>query len=419
MSAIISPWPYFAFMVLFLVVAHLLARVWPEGAARLNVPMESLRGLLATGVFFCHAVVTYFYFKTGTWQPPPSLFYGFLGSGTVDVFFFLSGFLFWSKCISDDGVRGKKAFFAARARRIIPGYYASLVLILLIVLAETGFSLRVRPAEFGLELLVWLTFCIPNLLQPINGLQHAPLVNAAVIWTLQLEIVFYAILPFLYRVFKGYGVLAYLGILTGTFWSLGRIYSVQGANWTEQPVPMLLARFFAFGFGFGMLAAFLVSKCPKTWLEKLRERRWSFIPIVFLASPVLLGVRAHSFFQFMLLLVPFVFVVAGNDLFGLLSMRSTLLLGKASYSFYVTHGIVLYGLSHLLNRWLPIAGLAPISYWCFMGCCGIIAVCLSYFLYRNVEIRFMKKGSVLRQAGIRTRIPSASPPRSTASAPCN
>ena len=391
MIAITSPWPYFVLMAWFLMVAHLLARTQPESSAKLNVPLESMRGLLATGVFFCHAVVTYFYFKTGMWNSPPSVLYGFLGSGTVDTFFFLSGFLFWSKCISENGVRSMKSFYAARARRIVPAYYASVVLIVLIAFAQTGFSLVVRPAQLGLDLLTWLTFCIPNLRQPINGFQEAPLINAAVIWTLQLEIVFYALLPFLYRVFKGVRVIAYVGILTLVFWSLRSIYSVTSNDWAEQPVPMLVTRFFAFGFGFGMLVAFLISKCPKAWLETLRKDRWSMIPTLFLVSPVLLGVRAHSVFQLMLLVVPFVFVVAGNDLFGLLSMRSTLLLGQSSYSLYVTHGIVLYGLSHLLNRWLPIAQLSPASYWFFMGCCGTVAICLAYFLYRTVELRFMMK----------------------------
>ena len=139
----------------------------------------------------------------------------------------------------------------------------------------------------------------------------------------------------------------------------------------------------------------------------LRQRRWSLIPILFLAGPILLRLPAHSFLQFVLLLVPFAFVVAGNDFFGLLSMRSTLLLGKSSYSFYVTHGIVLYGLSHLLNRETPVSLLSPLSYWTFISCCGTVAVCLSYFLYRNVELRFMKKGSLLRQAGISRAAPAS------------
>ena len=195
MTAITSPLPYFICMVWFLAVAHFLARGEPKSTAKLNVPMESLRGLLATGVFFCHSVVTYFFFKNGTWKGPPTPFYEFLGSGTVDMFFFLSGFLFWSKFISDNGARSIKDFFAARARRIVPAYYVSLVLIVFIVFAKAKFSLRVPPLQLSRELLVWLTFCIPNLLQPINGVREAPLINAAVIWTLDLELIFWLFYP--------------------------------------------------------------------------------------------------------------------------------------------------------------------------------------------------------------------------------
>ena len=400
---ITNPLLYFLCMGWLLCVAHLLARRRPESNAKLNVPLESLRGLLATGVFFCHGVVTYFFFRTGVWKGPPSPFYEFLGSGTVDLFFFVSGYLFWSKCISDDGIRGVKRFFAARARRLVPGYYASVVLIAAIVAIRTGFALRVSPLQLALDLLNSLAFCFGNLIQPINGFKEAPLINAAVIWTLELEIIFYAVLPLLYRMFKSYRVFAWVGFLALTFWGAGHLEPARSVSWAEDPLPRLLARFFGFGFGFGMLVAFLVSKCPPAWLRALAGRRWSAIPILFLASPVLLGLPAHSVRQFIILVIPFAFVVAGNDFFGLLSIRSMLHLGKSSYSFYVTHGIVLYGLSHMMNRWMPIATLSPSAYWAFIACCGTVAVCLSYFLYRNVELRFMKMSSVLRQAGRSTR----------------
>jgi|GEM_PF-1137184 len=399
MISIGNPWVYFLEMSWLLIVADLLARRHPANRQGLNVPMESLRGLLATGVFFCHSVVTFIYFQTGIWTSPPSAFYAYLGTGTVDLFFLISGFLFWSKCIAEGGIRQTSDFWVSRARRLIPAYYASLILITLIVFAHTRLSIRVPLHQLCLEFLSWLAFCVPNLRQPLNGITQAPLINAVVIWTLQLEIVFYAFLPLLYRIFNGYRVFMYLALCALIYWYFGPEGSLKTVSWAEDPVPRLLARFFGFGFGFGMLVAFLKSKCPAAWLESFSERRWSVIPVLFLAGPVLLKLPAHSFFQFVCLVVPFIFIVARNDLFGLLSMRSTFLLGQCSYSFYVTHGIVLYVLSHLMNHWAPIKEMLPLVYWLFVAGCATMAVCLADFLYRNAELRFMKRRPALAQAG--------------------
>ena len=84
--------------------------------------LDGLRGFLALGVFFHHAVVNYQYFQIGTWQVSPSNFYTFAGQGAVAFFFMITGFLFWSKIIS--GSRFKlKDFYTKRALRVLPAYW--------------------------------------------------------------------------------------------------------------------------------------------------------------------------------------------------------------------------------------------------------------------------------------------------------
>jgi peptidoglycan/LPS O-acetylase OafA/YrhL len=96
--------------------------------------------------------------------------------------------------------------------------------------------------------------------------------------------------------------------------------------------------------------------------------------------------------------IVFVFVVAGNDFFGLLSSRAVFLLGTVSYSFYITHGIVLFVLSHLFNRWVPVQTLSPLEYWSLIGVVGVTAVCFSMLLYWTVERRFMRRSLALSPA---------------------
>src|SRR5579859_5063733 len=158
-----SPWPYFVLAPCLVGVAGILARFIPQHRGKLNVPLESLRGLLALSVLFSHAVVTYFYFQTGVWTPPPSPFYAFLGAGPVTLFFFVSGFLFWSKCLAHDGVGGYGSFLAGRVRRLVPAYYASVAIVM--------------PTR------------------EVDGFSHASLVNASVVWSLMFEVIFYILLP--------------------------------------------------------------------------------------------------------------------------------------------------------------------------------------------------------------------------------
>ncbi|HEY4050537.1 MAG TPA: hypothetical protein VGM27_27040, partial [Acidobacteriaceae bacterium] len=62
-----APWPYFVLSGCIIGVAGVLARILRLDTRKLNVPLESLRGLLATSVLFHHALVSYFYFQTGKW----------------------------------------------------------------------------------------------------------------------------------------------------------------------------------------------------------------------------------------------------------------------------------------------------------------------------------------------------------------
>jgi peptidoglycan/LPS O-acetylase OafA/YrhL len=372
-------------------VAHLLARTHAS-PAKGHVPLESIRGFLASGVFFCHAVVTYFYLTTGEWGAPPSAVFSYLGSGAVDIFFFLSGYLFWSKCLAQGGIGDRKRYFAARVRRIVPAYYASLLLVCGIVAALSGFALHEPVIALAGQCLGWLAFGFPAIAPPLNGVENAPLINAAVLWTLQLEIVFYLLLPVLFPLFRGKRLGLYIGGLGLVYWQLSnQLPPADAAGESGLLIAVFLARFLAFGFGFGMLVAQIMPALPRRWLQELKAPTWGCVALGFLASPVALGVGPHSFAEFLLLLTPFVIIVAGNDLFGLLSMKSSLLLGQSSYSLYVTHGIVLFALSQSVNRWFSFEHFRPVDFWLFTAVAGATAVCLSVVMYKRIEEPFMSR----------------------------
>src|SRR5579859_4510749 len=214
-----SPWPYFVLAPCLVGVAGILARFIPQHRGKLNVPLESLRGLLALSVLFSHAVVTYFYFQTGVWTPPPSPFYAFLGAGPVTLFFFVSGFLFWSKCLAHDGVGGYGSFLAGRVRRLVPAYYVSVAIVMLIVLAKMHFEIAVPlPTLLG-ELARWLIF-VPT--REVDGFPRAILINASVVWSLMFEVIFYILLPLVFLLFQGYRIVIYMALAGVVSWVLAQ-----------------------------------------------------------------------------------------------------------------------------------------------------------------------------------------------------
>jgi peptidoglycan/LPS O-acetylase OafA/YrhL len=393
---ITTPLAYFVLAPCLIGVAGILAHFIPQNnRGNLNVPLESVRGLLAMSVFFSHAVVNYFYFQTGVWAPPRTPFYAFLGPGPVILFFFLSGFLFWSKCLAHGGIGGYGSFLAGRVRRLVPAYYVSVAMVMFIVLAKTRFKPVVPLTTFLSELARWLIF-VPT--RDVNGFRRADLINASVVWTLMFEIAFYLLLPVVFFLFKGYRILVYIAIAGAVSWTLAQhgVVAFTPALVRGGLLPFIafaLNSVFGFGFGIGMLVAFLYARSPKRWWQVLQQRRLTLIPLFCLASPVLFKVGSYSPAEFFLLGGVFVFVVAGNDFFGLLSSKAVFLLGSVSYSFYITHGIVLFIVTHLFNRWVQIRNLSPLEYWSLIGVVGVTAVCFSTLLYWTVERRFMRRSS--------------------------
>ena len=409
MIAIGSPAFYLMFIIALLSVSALLARDVKPDPKKLNVPLESLRGLLAANVLACHALVSFYFFRTGQWVQAPSRFFNYIGTESVEMFFFMSAFLFWSKCLSPKGLGAYGSFLLKRYRRLAPAYYISVALIFLIMLARTHFHLAVSPLVFLRQVLLWLLF-IP--LATTNGLPVTG-VNAYVTWTLCLEVVFYLFLPLLFRIFKGYRIVAGMGVVI----TLYGVLALRGVSTTADfhktgvasLVVLFLDLFFGFGFGLGMLLAFVFHKCPSEWLAVLRQRRWTPIPLLCLAAPIFLPIKLYDAPQFLCVIVFFAFVAAGNDLFGLLSWRSLFQLGTVSYSFYLMHGIVLYLMSHGLDHRVRIVSLSPWRYWSFICVVAAVTVCLAKILHRHVELRFMSQRSAIAHAGEAAGEPFAHP----------
>ncbi|MBC7968669.1 MAG: acyltransferase [Verrucomicrobia bacterium] len=340
--------------------------------------LDGLRGFLALGVFFHHAVVSYQYFQLGVWQTAPSNVYAFLGQGAVIFFFMITGFLFWSKIMVEPKFDVKR-FYIKRALRVLPAYWFSLAVMILIVLILSNFSLKVSLPRFLIQVGSWIICGIYGFsdadkqLFPDINYSSVGLINASVQWTLRYELQFYLLLPLLAWFVKP---LRFIGLFFGLLVCilLTRYY----------PLIMLM------NFLFGMAAAYLVKQLEaKKWLL---DRRVSLGIILLLAAIPLFRSQPYisNEWAIVLIFVAFVLIASGNDLFSLLTASASRYLGTISYSVYLLHGIVLFCVLRLVDRVYPIKGMNPFSFWLLIGICGLLVISLAGVTYRYVEYPFLR-----------------------------
>ncbi len=144
--------------------------------------IQALRGLAVLLVVFYHLKI-------------PGFYNGFIG---VDIFFVISGYLMAS--IYDS--KSPKMFFIKRARRLLPAYWATLILSLLV-----GFAVLAPPDFLQLKNQILMSmFFIPNFFfwaqnSYFQVTDFNPLLN---LWSLGVEFQFYLLVPLLCLMFLKY-----------------------------------------------------------------------------------------------------------------------------------------------------------------------------------------------------------------------
>ena len=371
--------PYFAISALLLAVAWAISRRSPfyrrlldaEAASTRFHPIDGLRGFLAFGVFFHHAVVSYFHYAHGRWEVPPSRFYTLLGQVAVACFFMITAFLFWTKGLRDRPSLLVQPMLWSRLCRLVPMYLFSIACVFAVAIAVTGFELREPATTLALQALTWLSFGFANP-DELNGLGRSAIINGGVQWSLAYEWLFYLFLPLGLIFARGPGFILIAVVASACI----QAFSSTALEWN---------------FVFGALAAVLAAEhrlpAARIWNSKL-------VALLVVGAIVLLFSmfdRGYGLPQAALLFSAFFCIANGNDLFGLLTCRAARLLGAVSYSIYLMHAIVLFVVLRVVDRFAPIANMAPGNYWAVVAGCGIALVVICSVTYRWVEHPLMKR----------------------------
>jgi len=398
--------PFFLLMAVFFGVGYLFSRALtpynslvPQLLTKKGyyLGLESMRGILALSVVVHHAVVWYFllYNHTSEISGPNATFYSQLGTAPVTFFFFITGFLFWSKLIADPKPR-PGIFLAARLRRLGPAYLGGAVFMFALVALFTHFKLQGSPASVAHDAIRVLFGETPHL----NGLVFAPWLWG-VTWTLQLEVLFYLLIPF-------------LGWFAQTLWKtllfIASCNLLYGASLAIRPehfhlpgffLIQALLRFLSYTFCVGMIAAHLVK------IPSIRGFALSFwatpISVALILVTMCLLPPLHGPLESLFLSIPFVAVACGCEFWGALRTRALLFLGQISYSVYLIH-LLVYG-----AILIPLYGvLGPTMrrstvYWTIILLTGPVIVGIATLWNRTLELPFLG-----RRRAARSVVPSIS-----------
>lgn len=362
--------PLFSLLALLaaLLSAGLLVRLTgtPASSGRYQ-SLDGLRGYLAIFVMFHHAAIWFPHLRAGPWRTPESHLYAQFGQGSVALFFMITGFLFYSKLLQGKSIDWTRLYIS-RILRITPLYLFTIGMLLLIVMIQTGFTLRAPSWQIALQILSWLAFTLPGS-PDINGLENTAFIVAGATWTLRYEWLFYFALPLVFAAIKG---------KPGRFWITVSLISVLATMLVWHPSFRYLLHFVG-----GGVAAYIANKTRFT--EYASQTRFTFLALLCIACTVYFFPGANRFIPTVLLTIAFTIMACGNTLFGILTLPVSRYLGEISYSLYLLHGIVLYiAIDWIVGREV-LAIRSAEFFWAVMIACVPVLIGLSTLTFHFIE----------------------------------
>jgi peptidoglycan/LPS O-acetylase OafA/YrhL len=386
----------------------LLPSVSPEGVKGEvgYIPaIEGLRGIAVLWVVLFHYVVV----RSGLFVDPLIAWLdattvakiivrnGYLG---VDLFFLITGFLLtlpWFKHAAEERPSpSAREFYIRRARRILPAYYVQLAILFFVCVPLLNPDLWRASRDFvlgnlGLHVL-FLHYMTPF---PSASL----LINGA-LWTLQLEMQYYLLLPLIAIWFvRAPYIAGAMLFATATVWRVLALYDLQpliaiygaiGARWNLPEAALRHLAGTQFPAYLGHFALGIL--CGRAWLASrgTAPGRTGAAMLGVAALCALLGLylpfagAAPWLGEQVWLVIPLTMAAAmwaaisRRPVWGqrLLSLSPLTLIGRISYSMYLYHLPVLY----LFDKYSP--PLAGFAFPCYFAIITGVSTLSFYFVER-------------------------------------
>jgi peptidoglycan/LPS O-acetylase OafA/YrhL len=350
--------------------------------------VDGLRGYLALSVAIHHFIFWLQFTRLdGGWSQLGVNIFSSLGNGAVALFFMITGLVFYPRVLAGFRNTSWLATYTTRVFRLLPLAIVSVAIVTVIIAFRTG---RRIDSSYPVGAVQWITgWSEPALL----GYDDSGRINFYVLWSLWYEWLFYIfVLP-----------VCALGtdLLRDRLpsWTLPAtllLVTIALRHWVGGLVTYLPL------FAIGMLAF----ECRRrTTIVELFKAKWVAIPAL---ASLLIGMSSaptpYSYVQLPFYGFFFIAVACGNDIFGTLRTKGSLVLGECSYGIYLLHGIVLSllfveGVS--ITNWFSTNQLPTL-----MPAVGLIVCCLTFLTYLFIERPCIRMGASFarRLSGSRARL---------------
>lgn len=329
--------------------------------------INGLRGLAAVFVFINHAPfiltnlgITNNTFSSWGWIYPN------LGSFGVQIFFCITGFLFFDKLMKTPNMQWDN-FFEGRVRRVAPLYYFSSAIVFLIACFFSSFEIFNKDTL--LTLASMLTF---NFLDGPSKIGHIILTPLnSVTWTLVHEWRFYAVLPLIalaYRSKYNKLILATAVVLTAIDLSVSAVVC-----WSY--------------FLTGIVAAVLHKKIQ---CSKLNAGILSTLALgIFIYTCGVKEAQGYGSLRFVLTSCFFLCITLANP--KVLHAQCLNRLSDISYSIYLMHLPVLYLTFQTASLFLELSAISKTTFWSINMLAIPLVTSISTLTFIHIEKRYMRK----------------------------
>lgn len=354
-------------------LGSLVARVGfpiPDEDRRLGT-IDGLRGYLALLVMIHHfSIYLMLLTEGGAWRQLDATVLNNFGGGSVSLFFMITGALFIPKAWHGLAGYDWRSMYISRVFRILPLHIVTVAIISVIALIRVDFAIGNTWISFPARFALWLT----TYSQPmLFGYRGTAMINAFVLWSLHVEWKFYLIiLPIIALLFT------ILGTARGR-WLIPALMLIVGIACWLSDIPTL--RNFNYSiFACGMLALLLRSSRYAPLFRGMPAALLGGAALIL--SMALVPVPDHPLALAAYTLF-FACVICGNRFGGLLASKGALVLGEASFSIYMLHGVLLNVVFISGHDW--VAGIAePLRPWLLMALIPLMSG-LAIALYMLVE----------------------------------
>jgi peptidoglycan/LPS O-acetylase OafA/YrhL len=269
-------------------------------------------------------------------------FSGVHGFAAVECFFIISGF-YMSLVINDKYGADVRRFYGARFIRLAPIYLMTFLLFLLLqglsFVAGKPMGAFAAFERFDFAWWEYLWAVVANLFVvgsdaitlygTVSGSPANGLLVIGVVWTLGIEIAFYALAPFILR--RGISTLAMIFIAFSALrWAVWSLNDFQWSSWNYFFAPAAMPFFVA-----GALAHRIYQLRPWCTSRTSQVALWLTVSLVICFEAELLPVADKTLLYILITLaVPAVFALTKN-------WRWERQIGELSYPVYLVHGGIL------------------------------------------------------------------------------